>query len=59
MGLLCLSLSWFILGLLGKTFLREVVKTTILKQDLPNPKIDGGRYLHSHSSTSKDVVFIA
>ena len=51
MGLLCLSLSRFILGLLGKTFLREVVKTTILKQDPPNHKIDGALCLHPPSST--------
>ena len=39
--------------------IREVVKTTTLEQDPPNPKIDGGLCLHPPSSTSKDGVFIA
>ena len=39
----------------------EVVKTTMLLQDPPNPKIDGGLCLPPPppSSTSKDGVFIA
>ena len=39
--------------------LREVVKTTILEQDPPHDKIDGGLCLHPPSSTSKYGVFIA
>ena len=39
--------------------LTEVVKTTILEQNLPNHKIDGGLCLQPPSSNSKDGVFIA
>ena len=39
--------------------IREVVKTTLLEQDPPSHKIDGGLCLHPPSSTSKDGVFIA
>ena len=53
-GFLCLCLRRTC-----KPGLREVVKTTILEQDPPNHKIDGGLCLHPPSSTSKDGVFIA
>ena len=43
----------------GKQQIREVVKTTTLKQDPPYPKIDGVLCLHPPSSTSKDGVFFA
>ena len=39
--------------------LREVVRTTILQQDPPNHKIDGGLCLHAPSLTSDGGVFIA
>ena len=40
--------------------LRQVAKkTTILEQDPPNLKTDGGLHLHPRSSTLKDGVFIA
>ena len=38
---------------------KESGQITILEQDPPNPKIDGGLSLYPPSSTSKDVVFIA
>ena len=43
----------------NKYLIREVVKTTILEQDPPNPKIDVGLCLHPPSSTLKDGVFVA
>ena len=39
--------------------LRKVVKTTILEQDPPHDKIDGGLCLHPPSKASNGGVFIA
>jgi len=53
------TLDWMVRVVALAVVLREVVKTTILKQDPPNHKIVGGVCLHPPCLTSKDGVFIA
>ena len=52
-----LSKQWLCISVM---YFREVVKTSILEQDPPKHKIDGGlRTIPLASSTSKNGVFVA